>query len=253
MLMGGGIYLFDIKSDIIGVLLGNGYGLPGATPVCAPTWFLPALFIIWVFLCLVSQSPKHHLLYVFLALIVSFVLFKINNNTLPSPIASVMCLPFFLAGKYLKNIIAYTACALKEKENCFLCLFLFVVAIGLSILNGRVECCRLNFGNSFFLFYVSAFAGIGATLLISILCGKVALKFVQVISNGTIFILGFHLFINTFFFTLLSRYTSYDYVPWMGPIVALLIIIICYPLINLISRYFPILLGKRRNVKVISK
>ena len=98
-----------------------------------------------------------------------------------------------------------------------------------------------NYGNNLLLFYVEAISGTTAVFIISYGLRKLKLKFVDVISKGTIVILGFHgIFIKLFSHIPTSQgkcITDYFF--------SLVILALFVPIIILSERYCPVLLGTR--------
>jgi cytochrome bd-type quinol oxidase subunit 2 len=107
-------------------------------------------------------------------------------------------------------------------------------------INGNLSINACQWGNSFILFVLSGIAG---TLLLFLICQCIKIKssIIMKISNGTIIILGFHHSLYLFF---RNRITSDNF--YFAVFFSMFILFLCYLLVILSAKFFPILLGGRK-------
>jgi len=112
---------------------------------------------------------------------------------------------------------------------------------------GYVSIYACKWGKNFIVYLIGAISG---TLLLFSLCSlilrlkfrkKILVNISMNISNGTIIILGFHGLFYSFFKDIMVSSNFFTAVGF-----SLFIVFLCYWLIILSSRYFPILLGGRK-------
>lgn len=144
--------------------------------------------------------------------------------------------PFFALGIFLRDYRSF----LHEwnKKVTILLAFLcgLLIVIGCCYFNGFVALFHCDYGGIMFWFLIGGVAGTMMVFALSKLLGH-APKLVTVISRGTIVILGFH----KLFIVRGSMPVSY-----LDMVYAALIVILFIPVILLIEKYIPIMIGKYR-------
>lgn len=221
---------------IFNFLIGN---QEGVCFLMRPLWFLVSLIVMRI-ICSIIQLRTHLLLLI--SLIISFALFGtglVNQKDFdPLQIqTAIFSLPFFLMGMLLKE--RYVLSKIRTRNSIKIIassiLFLLFTLIGLYNYGSGINSFRCAFGKNILLFYIVAFA---LSFILFFICFTFSRKdyhFIRTISNGTLFILCTHLIIiwkiNIFL------HNSF--------VISAVVLLISYPLIMLIERYCPILIGKR--------
>ena len=237
---------------ITGILSGHDFFV--TTPVVyAALWFVYSLFFIKIVVSFIYNCRKPiSLLFIVLSILTALVTIM-KGNVFPFRIdTSSIGLLFFIIGFKGKHLIERIMQKTKH--------LLFTAAISLIIITisalyninydefrGYVSIYACLWGKSFIVYVIG---GISGTLLLFSLCSLILrLKFrnnilVNIsmnISNGTIIILGFHGLFYPFFKGILVSSNFFTAVGF-----SLFILFICYWLIILSSKFFPILLGGRK-------
>lgn len=150
------------------------------------------------------------------------------------------CLSFMLLGYIIrqKNIIAKL---LGKKIYFYISLF-FSLAVYLTITQniGFISIWSNNYGDNFCLFFINAFV---SSLALFLICTQFhSNSFIEIISKGTLFILGTHfVLLRIFNFLLKIMHYESDFSIW---IIGITIILFCYYPIQLCIKYCPIIIGK---------
>lgn len=125
-------------------------------------------------------------------------------------------------------------------------LFLFVVTYLIGEQNGQAKMYMNLYGNSLIWFAIAAITGSIAVIFISFLMDKADCKFVRVISSGTIVILVFH---RELLHPMLKWISQQDFdaitSDALMALSAVIVLAAFYPLILIVKRVFPIVLGRR--------
>lgn len=235
----------DIVLNIVGIASAGDF-LGIRSEYSAPLWFLWALALIKMWGSAKSCGKLMGGGILLLVSMLGLAVFYMGNR-LPFRIdsASVGFL-FFMLGYKLKTVIKQL---FKDKyTTVFTMAISLIVLIGSAYLNldyNQRQCLSINactFGNYPILFFAS---GISGTLFVLSLCKLIEstkLKPILYISNGTIIILGFHKII----YLLIFKGWIQSPTVFGALSVALCILLICYFLIIVFSKYAPILLGNRK-------
>ncbi len=242
----------------LGLLFGNGYHTGISSMICFPLWFLPALFVAKMLHAVLLKLSKGNSWIYFLGvclLVTSFLLINGHHIDLYFSIDSaLLAFPFFAAGSKMAGILANTSSAKVElKENVSklaIALLLFITLIGMSPLMGFVDIDHSLYGPNIGLFFMLGFLGISSMVLLS-QWYNFQWKPLAIVANGTILILTFH----GWFFKLIFRLTgirggdiyqggAIDL--WIAIGVSVVTVISMIPLILVVKKYFPILLGGRK-------
>ena len=96
-----------------------------------------------------------------------------------------------------------------------------------------------------------AFIGIGQLIAFSMLLNKLRFKIIEILSTGTIAIMGLHGIEGLYFATFVKRLFNVDIHAYMSlPIVyfsySLIVMFISYPVIIMLSRWMPWAMGNRK-------
>ncbi|MDE5786689.1 MAG: acyltransferase family protein [Duncaniella sp.] len=159
-------------------------------------------------------------------------------------IDTTIAYPFYIIGFYLKKwksvITGYRNIPVE-----IICFAIFAFILIFSVMyNGddRVSIVRCCYGDNFILYLTGGLSGSICVLIISKFLGDTLSGFATTISRGTIIILAFHIYLIPYIKPLIS-----DCNPFVEYLAALLLTISFVPLIMLISRYAPFLIGNRGN------
>ena len=236
-----------ITRPLVGIFLGNGISNAYTFSLNTPTWFLYALFLMkilqYVFTKYFPLSIQFRIMLVmsilgvFLRMFFTFLPFCID--------AILMGYAFFFMGK----IVA----VYKEKLN-----FNYQILIGIAVAsllllcitnyyNGRIDICKYTYGKYPILFYLSGVLGIICCVSVSQILAKIAVpKAMLFISENTLSILGLHLLINApFFIVLAEKYQIQSINFQQGILLATVEILLTVPLIILLNKYLPALVGRK--------
>ena len=220
---------------------------------CSNLWFVYSLIIIK--LVYQAAGRKTNLLLCLLCIVGAWA----YNNYLTIELRwavtdCMLAFPFFLLGRYLslnhalQSIISHI-CKLPLRGKLLLIGFTSVLIIATYIIsaqNGQAKLYMNLYGNHLIWFALAAITGSTALICISLLLDKVNNKMLRVISNGTIVILVFH---RELLHPLLKWITQQNFdAITSDALMALssaLVLIAFYPLILIVKRVFPIVLGRR--------
>lgn len=129
-------------------------------------------------------------------------------------------------------------------------IFFALSIIGVPLNNG-VNIYSREFGPFPFLYYPLAFIGIGQLIAFSMLLNKLRFKVIEILSMGTIVIMGLHGIEGLYFTTFVKRLfnvdiNAYMYLPIVYFSYSLIVMFISYPVILLLSRWMPWAIGNRK-------
>lgn len=243
----------DPYYDLIGHLIAKskailtGVSLPihGMEPVCGPSWFILAIFLLHLLFCLCPKEGKKRHLFMGLvsaAAILTTVLLRRNGIDIIGPAdAAIMAVPFFCAGLWMREL------NWERLQSGILIAMLLGSALMVALLNGTngpVDMNVLNYGHNIFLFYFAAIFGTLGAFCLCQLVGKLHWKaldgFARTMSVGTIPIVGFHRF----------GILAAEQLGLTGPtesiLVAVAIWLAFFPIILLCQKWFPAILGYRK-------
>lgn len=229
----GELKFLDITSDFI----------TQSRYIIGPSWFLISLFILRIYCGTVFKYLNGKYLVISAVLIMETFYFSADSEFwhILSSGSTVLGLPFYLLGYYFKGIFI--------NNRHINRLWLPVVALGLSIpaiYNGQVEIHNHDFGQSVALFIL--FGLIGSLFIITLSqYVNFPKKIMTVFMDGALFIICFHTLIFEYLILIWNKLT----IDFSGNtiiekiVVTTLTFAVSYPLILLMLRYTPFLLGKK--------
>ena len=240
------IYLITHKDDnqvdtIINIVLANHvYFVKVWAPLC-PLWFIPALLfmriIMSVFFVLRNKLIYQIILAVFVTVAIIIASFhswdKIDYYMLGS---SIMCIPFFFLGFWLQKT---RAIPFEIKYGTFIWIVILSFAIWVSYINGRIDIIKCNFGHNITLFYFDSIVVSLSFLYLSMRYLNIGNKVIRHLSDGTFLIMAIH-YVMIKPIRYLCGVNSY------GIFESIIIMGICYCLILISKRYFPLLIGNKK-------
>lgn len=231
-------------SPLLGTILGYGKQMVQSVPL----WFVMALFVLQILYWPIGKyTIKNQYILLIVITLISFLNIEYIKLPLPFEVNQAIAgMTFYILGMIARQIL--TEKALEKYSIAFLVIGILLVAIAVKY-NVHVTFLILRFGN-YGLFLLGAIGGILTTVSISFWLSKVFGEnaFVKYIGRNTIVICGLHLII----FTLIKGVMVYiidmplsvleqSVAPCM--IFGFLSIIGCIPIIFLINRFCPVLVG----------
>lgn len=245
-----------VKNQLVAIILGLGFGFKGLRPVCAPSWFLMSLFLIQLISYLIVNQKKLTLLVCVTSIFINVIIHHLSWQVI-SPVSVIMGLPFFCMGFLLddtmisKDIFSKLYKKVNAVGYVLIMMTLAIITIMLSLYNGRIECCKVDYGSNILLFYVNAMIGVFSVVMFSKLIGPVFRKFVTIICKGTLFVLGFHIFIIQWCFAIIHKlWPTFEYNFKIGVLIGVIFLIMSYSVIMFLLYYFPEILGYSKKKKV---
>ena len=229
--MGGAFYSW-LYSSTIGLVAPDKY-----SPFQGYWFIFTLLFLRLTFEC--SYIRKHKMLFALACLLFSIIepaLVLPSTIQLWKPYHLMSCMPFFVIGMLLRDYkFDITRGSFEFK------LLLAVIFIILTFIQGRVDLGEYNFGVNYILLYINAI--IGSYLLFNI-CNILPYRnWIKTLSIGTFCILGLH---GILYGPILGafRHIMYFGNMYLPLLVGAMVLAICYPIIVLLNKHCPLLLGK---------
>lgn len=223
----------------------NSFFVSGSNVSLFPgVWFI---FVLFFSRCLMGDlsfikkdNKNMDLFLMIICILVTFLLPKISSlyDSMQNIyiIKTISCLPFMLFGRYLqqyKNLLNLSVPII---------ISIIFVSIILTINNGSIDIYSSVYGKNTIIMYINA---IIASLAFCGICHYVTncKTFFEYISKGTILILGLHIIILQVLKVLLYK-IGVEYTIFWGIISAIIVILICYPIIRVVDKRFPWIIGK---------
>lgn len=256
-----------LKKSLLGILLAEGRPTDYSINLNSPLWFLPCIFICKMFFQLIIRDKKylyHKLLLVLVVSVISTFLFQHYSINIYFCIDSaLMGMSFYVFGFLLKRVDKGAVQDFSKNKALILGLSLFIVNILLSNYNqadyNRVSMNACTYGNNLILFYIDALAGAFAILFISIFLSSFKIKILYYLGQNTLVILGVHYTFIKYLKMLESHIlsdifgsTSFNPVVMYinNFIICILVMFMCIPVIYIIRKYFPFMIGDFRTKKM---
>lgn len=235
-----------IFTDLLGVLLGSSRNTSFPLP-SGPTWFLIAFFVL-KYSASVILPIKNTLIrtaFIVVPIVAAIVLRSITIWSLWSWDSAALGSVFFYGAYFGRNkILAYMNSIQLRR---ILPLLLLIVCF--SYLNGQVDIFELKYGNSFLLYIIFGFVGIGAVIGVGQLFSFLPVSLVRTFTQGAVFIIGFNIFLSDYILLLYRKSVLHDLffdISWHEKFcITVLIFILAYPCIRLLFRYCPFVLGRK--------
>lgn len=246
-----------LKYSIKLILLG--YHSNSGNMGCGNLWFVYTLVLIKIIHQILAKNLISKLLILLSSLICCYYYNLLVANHEPWSFTNVfVALPFFEFGniircdfRYLEKTIE-TILNLKEKRPgafYFILIAMILMSFIIANVNATPWLWKGEYGPNILLFVLGAIWGSMIIFILSLLLNRVSIKINTWISIGTMVILCFHIDICLSILSLLHYDTM---VGWMSCLVSgilsVFVLLLFIPIILLVSRYFPIILGNR-NIK----
>lgn len=252
---------------LAGILLGDFLTSDYSLPVCGPCWFIISIITIR-FLCnFINLTVKNILLVVIFAVsILKFLVIK-NIDLYFCIDNTLLAIPYFFLGYFIKqklfqkNFISENIFKISDfNKHLFNIVYLLISIIILLVIlkyNGLIQMnLRINTilqRQSLILSYIAGVTGSLLIFKISALL-KWNLKFIEVISKNTLFIIFYHYLIIFIFSWCKYKSLIYLFNSTFSKICfcifsAFLILLISYFSIIIFEKNMPIILGKRKKLE----
>lgn len=247
MLKASGTYEFNILiffKSIIGFLWGNHNFYPYF--INAPLWFLPSLLTVeLIFTAFYKKLPWFLLIFPLISL---FLYTHKYVDIFMSIDLSLIGLNYYFFGHIFQNKGVVDIIQKRSIIGSFAIIFItFLIVLFLAI-NGNTWYT----GNSVHAYAAGLLGGTAGCIMIitiSLLLEKVLgeIKFIKYISQNTILILGFHLFLNRYTYKFIS-YTNFFPAKLKILAAAILSILLIIPIIMLINKFCPQIGGRNKKL-----
>ncbi|EFI72886.1 Fucose 4-O-acetylase [Segatella baroniae B14] len=234
---------YNVIKLILGLLVGENYDTSYWYIPCQPLWFLIAL--IWIRLASSLNSMIVWLFDFILIICYSMLLSHGGNNMLFSIDSAILAMPFFGFGYFIQKQNYLLKLAILPTSIVFLSAC--AITILLTKTGNHIDISNGNYGNNIFVFYIYNFMfGYSIMAIFSLFFNK-SIPVLRKYNSGMIAIVGLHQILE-FFILYHQPFIKYN----GGAIsnleaftISLVTLAILYPIIIIIKRYSPILLGNR--------
>lgn len=214
-------------------------------PLINTMWFVLALFFLK--LLLASISFEKRIYWGFVSLIICAIMNLYNIH-----IQSVICVfwggcVFMVLGTIICHFKAHISIKTLVTRRCIVVLdiVLILMAVPLANSNGGLYMYKMVWGNSMCLALLLAIVGITVVCTLSHIFLHSPGRSLNFINTGSIFILGYHM--N--FIIYIKKFIPLACTD-LGSFVASLILIVSFiPVIKIVGKYFPCLIGYRNSIK----
>jgi len=206
-----------------------------------PCWYFYTLIVMRIIMQLL---PEKKWVYALLFLMLSAGAIYLNGKGYEISNANVnvlVCMPFFIIGVFLKPF-KYVCSRLHNYyiEACLLITAVVLVAL-CGKYNGNVWMYLCGYGNTYILYILGGMAGTVMLYVVSLWLSRFPYhNVVMTLSKGSITIIGLHIII-------VRRLTELPDRLWLEDFFfSLMIILFFIPMVQLLDRFFPLLLGKKK-------
>lgn len=209
-------------------------------------WFVYTLIVIKIFFFLCKGNQKKLVILSVLGIIGALLFNHIIGKGFGwSTTNAMLSFSFYVTG-YMnamrlksKRILQYMG----PVKIVLTILILGILLFYLSNINGAAFMYLGWYGNYILLFYLCATLGIAMTFLLSLLLSPIKKNYIQIIASGNIIILGFH----EWLLPLMQYPTIYgqEVIDVIKLVYSLIVLIIFIPIILIVKKICPILIGRR--------
>lgn len=229
---------------IRGIFLGTDQITPTSFMPLGALWFLVSLFTIQVLTSALAALVRNNRIFLLMATIIPIALFLVTRTNMPFSVrSSMMAMPFYCLGYALRDI---DFSGIPHRGYFFMILALFFVFI--IPLNGFCTIDECIYGKSILLFYVNA---VIATIMVLVACsfiaGKRISRYLELIGQQTLVILGMHAFpmiVMKVAGVLFFGNAVLSSLPFIL-LVSVVVLVVSYMMGIIISKYAPFMLSPR--------
>lgn len=235
--------------------MGIFYGQTKYMPWGGPLWFLLCLFIVSCLFYIISKySQKIIIILLFLSSLIGFLMSTYLRVRLPWMIDTAFTGLTIYGISYLLKCVVFNTNQNKNLiffDNNMMLIGLFLIGLGLCIVNSRVELAANVYGN-YILFYLS----VVSSCLFYILLFKKIFKYTKAyyfkkyfiyFGRNSLIVLGFHARAATFLSAIYIFILKVDYMTISIPykiLYSLIQLTLLIPVIYVLNKYLFVLLGK---------
>ena len=217
------------------------YKLDETRPMFTGLWFLEVLFVGRLLLgdAGFDYIKKNYKVFSLIAIFLSILIDALSIELNLYITRIIQCFPFLGLGLYLKenNLFNFNP---KSRKSIAIAAGGGVLFLVLMSMNQWCDIMYNRYNSSFILFFVNAV--IGTLLLIYICQFLMRSSVIEVLSIGTLVVLGCHTRISSIFTAVLHRFYFNEMLD--GIILPIISMIVSYVIIIFCQRYCPCLLGK---------
>ena len=239
--------------SLIGIF-GGFHSINGASG-CNNLWFVYTLIIIRFIYQGITNTHGKMLIASLLCIVGAWIYNAVLHLELMWAVTNVMlALPFFMLGNYVRtrrddiiNSINTLSCLYDNTtKKCLIALLLLAATYFIGIKNGCADLFQCQYGNSLWMFAIGSICGCMMIFLICLALDKVNWKGNNIISSGSIVILVFH---RELLHPMLKAINKLDCSSLTETTLVFAAAVIAttafIPIILILKRYFPIVLGTR--------
>jgi fucose 4-O-acetylase-like acetyltransferase len=235
-------HAYDPIKNLIGIVYAQGG--PEYMNWGIPMWFLPALFVVGLIDFFVSKMPFKLRFIPLLGLpVLGYVLFEQTGFHFPWSIDVAMAVyGFYFLGGLIRRFQVVDRMTSQKALFAITIFFLIIHTIGANY-NGRVLYYYSDYGHYFPMMYLNGITGF--IWVFSLFKLLPTFKPITWVGRNTLPLLGFHLLAMTFIkgFALFVLGIEIDFNVWLSLIFAVLQIALVVPLILILNRYLPFMVG----------
>lgn len=220
-------------------------------PLVGPMWFVTTLFFtrltIDAVMCTTQEKHKEKVMLSMLGLSVIsayFISKSFEATSVYSILIVPMSMPFFILGYILKKNGIIGKLKGSRKSSLFLATICGVLTYIMFQLNGGANMSLLAYGENYAYFYVSAIAGSMMIILLSIQLNNINFYILAKLCRGMLAIVAWHYIAMDLVFKRMLH--IYEMPVVLAAITAIFVVIAFYPLIGLLEKYAPIVIGNRK-------
>lgn len=226
---------------VLGTFISPGKVLGCLSPYCIFIWFLLALAVIKVITT--RFSGKRPLI---LLAICSIVIFFIHQRLFPwggvlSIDSALLALPFYVIGFIMKDYVLTQTYS--YKKSIIVMLSCMLLTLFLSRYNGVVDINNCKYGDNLLLFYVTGVLGsLSIIELARVKCQYISnSKFTLIMVSGATIIIGYSAYTTDIIKTICPILCNSN---WGGLLIGIIVMLTLFPVILLLKKYYPQVLGK---------
>lgn len=245
-------HIFSAHGGTTALAILTGFHSIGDIAGCNKLWFVYTLILVKIIVHLFGQSGKSRCILLLLSIVGAIVYNILHIDIAWSVTNMFLAMPFFLFGGVCRtsdifNNICNIITRLSNYQTVMIVVVLVLIAYVISFYNDTAYLYRALYGHNILLFALSAVAGISFLLIVSLRLDKVKSKAVILIANGNIVILTFHQEINHALLKIIYKQEWGSILTDFSTfIVSILTLLAFVPIILVLKRYCPILIGMRR-------
>lgn len=247
-------HIFSAHGGITVLAILTGFHSIGDVAGCNKLWFVYTLILVKIVVHLFGKTDNSRFTLLLLSIIGAIAYNMLDIDIAWSVTNMFLAMPFFLLGVGCRTSdvfdeICNITTKLSSYKSVIIVAFLLSLTYVVSYYNDTAYLYRALYGHNLLLFALSAVAGISFLLVVSLRLDKVRSNAVTLIANGNIVILTFHQEVNHAQLKLVYKQEWGSIVTDAATfVVSILTLLAFVPIIIVLKKYCPILIGMRRAV-----